>query len=142
MIHFVNESVSEITGVNLQKEAVASSYSFSEEGDTTGLFEPTFKIKLMHFTNSTEDNSTVISCGTNEEFIYTSMYKILKNPYFLGESRQNLIKLSSKKQNKDDETKDRILLFKSSEIIFNGKNCMLLTIRDLTELAAVEKIVD
>lgn len=142
MIHFVNESVSEITGVNLQKEAVASSYSFSEEGDTTGLFEPTFKIKLMHFTNSTEDNSTVLSCGTNEEFIYTSMYKILKNPYFLGESRQNLIKLSSKKQNKDDETKDRILLFKSSEIIFNGKNCMLLTIRDLTELAAVEKIVD
>lgn len=142
MIHFVNESVSEITGVNLQKEAVASSYSFSEEGDTTGLFEPTFKIKLMHFTNSTEDNSTVLSCGRNEEFIYTSMYKILKNPYFLGESRQNLIKLSSKKQNKDDETKDRILLFKSSEIIFNGKNCMLLTIRDLTELAAVEKIVD
>lgn len=133
MIHFVNSSVSEITGVNLQKVVVESSYSFSEEGDTTGLFEPTFKIKLMHLTNSTEDNSTVLSCGTNEEFIYTSMYKILKNPYFLGESKQNLIKLSSKKQNKDDdETKDRILLFKSSEVIFNGKNCMLLTIRDLT----------
>jgi hypothetical protein len=44
-----------------------------------------------------------------------------------------LIKLSNKKQNPDDEeAKDKILLFKSSEVIFNGKDCMLLTISDLT----------
>jgi hypothetical protein len=55
MIHLVNSSVEDITAINLKKLDQSSSYSFSPEGDTTGLFEKTFKMKLMSFTNSTEE---------------------------------------------------------------------------------------
>ena len=62
MIHLVNSSVENITAINLKKLDESSSYSFSLEGDTSGLFEKTFKMKLMSFTNSTEEQ-TALSNG-------------------------------------------------------------------------------
>ena len=62
MIHLVNSSVENITAINLKKLDESSSYSFSLEGDTSGLFENTFKMKLMSFTNSTEEQ-TALSNG-------------------------------------------------------------------------------
>ena len=62
MIHLVNSSVENITVINLKKLDESSSYSFSLEGDTSGLFEKTFKMKLISFTNSTEEQ-TALSNG-------------------------------------------------------------------------------
>ena len=62
MIHLVNSSVENITAINLKKLDESSSYSFSLEGDTSGLFEKTFKMKLISFTNSTEEQ-TALSNG-------------------------------------------------------------------------------
>ena len=62
MIHLVNTSVEAITEINLKRLDESSSYSFTLEGDTTGLFEKTFKMKLMSFTNSTEEQ-TALSNG-------------------------------------------------------------------------------
>jgi hypothetical protein len=57
MIHLVNSSVEDITAINLKKLDQSSSYFFTAEGDTTGLFEKTFKIKLHSLTNSTEEQT-------------------------------------------------------------------------------------
>ena len=62
MIHLVNSSVEAITAINLKKLDESSSYSFSLDGDTTGLFEKAFKMKIMSFTNSTEEQ-TALSNG-------------------------------------------------------------------------------
>ena len=62
MIHLVNTSVEAITEINLKRLDESSSYSFTLEGDTTGLFEKTFKMKLISFTNSTEEH-TALSNG-------------------------------------------------------------------------------
>ena len=62
MIHLVNSSVEAITAINLKKLDESSSYSFNLEEDTTGLFEKTFKMKLVSVTNSTEEQ-TALSNG-------------------------------------------------------------------------------
>ena len=46
MIHLVNSSVEAITAINLKKLDESSSYSFSLDGDTTGLFEKAFKMRF------------------------------------------------------------------------------------------------